>query len=399
MSFSKVRITSILSALLLFLMISSEVRSQGWTSPFSWNNYIFDARVAALGQSTATLKNPSAYHINPAVPFNNGTITASSYLLSTTPFIYEYYPGGSSLYSPAIGYSSGNFSYAVMLDQTSYSYYSPFTTDLIQIMHNSSLLRFQLGYQISERFYAGAGLVYSSVSLSINPEVSVGGNNQIDANAWGLTFGAYYQDQIETSLFRFRPQVGLSLNDLSTGFEFEGSTIREHLPGQIRLGIGMDISSRQERYNLPMFGIGLYTGFSKYLSRWEYDPETGETLSPSGFEALFTTWNSITKFDGLNTFEITLGEQISASLGIEVNLLETLYLRYGLIGGADRWVRPQHGLGFEVDFYYVAIAVTNMSYHSSEDWLPQDDITTVQATVRIPIDGKPRNSLVSQLFR
>lgn len=390
-----IRLSLFSFVLLLFLTLSTDVRSQGSSSPISWHNIVYDARIAALGQSTASLMNRSAYQLNPAIPFEEGVLTASTYLFSTTPFTSEFVSDGPSLYSPAIGYSAGKFSYMAMFDHTTFSY--PDVPGFNGGKFTSSMLRLQLGYQISENFYTGAGFVYSSINSPTT--LSVGGEIDGNASAWGFSFGAYYLNQFETDRFKFKPQAGLSLNDLSTGFEFEGSDVREQMPGQIRFGLGIDISSQRERFNLPLFGVGIYTGFSKYLSRWEYNPESNEIDSPSGFEALFTTWNSISRFDGVNTEEITLAEQISTSLGIEFNLLETLYLRYGILGGADYWVRPQQGLGFEIDMYYVALAITNISYQSSERWLPMDDTTVIQATFRIPLDGKPRNSLIRHIIK
>ncbi|MCH8568619.1 MAG: hypothetical protein LAT67_10160 [Balneolales bacterium] len=387
---------SILFAAACLLILGSESRAQGFTSPISWHNVVFDARVSALGQSTAALHNGSAYQMNPAVPFENGVIRASGYLFFSTPFTSEFTSNGPNLYSPAIGFSSGRLSYMVMLDQTTYTI--PTSQWVRGGDITNTLLRFQVGYQLNERFSLGAGYVYSSYNSptgSLNMGSGVDGN----ASAWGLTFGAYFTDHIETSAVRFTPQAGLSLNDLSTGFKREGFAPREQMPGQIRLGFGMDINSIETRYNLPLFGGGVYTGFSKYLSRWETDPDTFDNTSPSGFESLFTSWNSINRFDGMGFTPITLGEQISASMGLEAHILQTLYLRYGILGGADFWVRPQHGLGIEIDLYYIALSVTNISYHSSDRWLPQDDVLTFQATVRVPIDGKPRNTLLTQLLR
>ena len=204
-----------------------------------------------------------------------------------------------------------------------------------------------------------------------------------------------------TFRFQFNSQVGLSINDLSKGFDFEGiSGSDTNLPGQIRLGLGIDISSNTLRCDRHLFGAGIYTGLSKYLARWEYRDGTTEIKSGSGFDALFTTWNSAEVFSGSEMVNISLGEQISTSLGLELHFLETLYLRYGIIGGADYWIRPRHALGAGIDFYYLSLSISHLNYHSSDRYGPQaqDNATFVQATFRVPIDGNPRDSLLRRLL-
>lgn len=108
-----------------------------------------------------------------------------------------------------------------------------------------------------------------------------------------------------------------------------------NLPGQIRLGLGLDFSSKSLHLNQSIFGGGIYSGFSKYFARWEKDDALSQISTPSGFESLFTTWDSFKIYPPSHTEEITLAEQISTSIGFEFHFLETLYLRYGIIGGSD----------------------------------------------------------------
>lgn len=385
----------ILVGIVLLALLSADGLAQSFTSPISWHHTVYEARVSALGQSTAALHNNTSYHMNPAIPLESGVLSASSFLFSTTAFQSPAVSDGANLYSPSVGFSHGKFSYSAIIDFTSFSI-PPIDSESGNLDISNRLLRFQTGYRFNENFSAGIGFLYSSyqsTEFSFNNETYGG-----DASAWGITAGAHYQNQFESNNFLYLPQIGLALNDLSNGFDFESSDMNEtNLPGQIRLGLGLDISSKNFRHNRPLFGGGIYTGFSKYLARWETEDESSIT-SPSGFEALFTTWNSFERFDGTEMVEISLSEQISTSIGFELHFLETLYLRYGIIGGSDYWIRPQNGLGAEIDLYYISLAVTHLNYHSSERWGPQDSSTYVQASFRIPIDGQPRDTLLGRLF-
>ncbi|MEX0662939.1 MAG: hypothetical protein WEA58_02195 [Balneolaceae bacterium] len=381
--------------IVLLALLSADGSAQSFTSPISWHHTVYEARVSALGQSTAALHNRTSYHMNPAIPLESGVLSASSFLFSATAFESTVIPDGASLHSPSIGYSSRGFSYSVLMDYT--SFINTHEPNSGGGNYSNSLLRFQTGYQINESFSIGAGFLYSfykSPIFNFNGE-NFGG----DATAWGINLGGYYRNQFESDSFDFRPQAGLSLNDLSDGFNFESTEMNEiNLPGQIRLGLGLDISSKNLRHNRPLFGGGIYSGFSKYLARWEMDGQSSQITSPSGFEALFKTWTSFERFNGTEMVEISLGEQISTSLGFEFHYLETFYLRYGIVGGSDYWIRPQNGLGAEVDLYYLSLAVTHLNYHSSDRWGPQDNSTFVQATFRLPIDGQSSDTLLSRLF-
>jgi len=379
--------------MIFLILICDDSLSQSYTSPIPWHHTAFEARVAALGQSTAALSNESAYHMNPAIPSEKGVIQVSTFLFSTTPF--DLPQGGADLYSPAVSYSSGKFTYSAMADYTLFSVPAEFNDNLED--YSNRLLRFQAGYKLSENFSLGAGFLHSSYSSPV-----IVFNNQDlggDATAWGIDLGLFYRNQIINNDFTLKPQLGLSLNNIGPVFDYEANGMSDaNLPGQISLGFGFEAVSNRLSYNKPIFGAGIYSGFNKYLSRQELEENATELSRPGGFEALFTTWNSFERFIGSQNEVISLVEQISVSVGLEFQLLETLFLRYGILGGADDWVRPQNGLGAEADFYYVSLAVTHLNYHSSDRWGQQDNSTYVQVTFRIPLDGRQRDTIINSLF-
>lgn len=357
--------------------------AQGGLSLISWHHDVYEARVEALGQSSAALFNGSTFHMNPAVPLESGVVNSSSFLLSNTLSRSEFLPEGIDLYNPAISYSDGQFAFSASLDYTNQS-------DIF----TNRLFRLHTGYRITTNFSLGAGLSHSIFKIIPN-------NNTLDnirSTAWGISVGAHYQNSLESNYFYFSPQVGFTLNDLSSGFQDDWGT----MPGQIRLGLGLDISSKYTLLNQSVWGGGIYTGFAKYLSRPEQHEDVFQAKIPSGFEAIFTTWNSFKIGTGIGTVieteEISLAQQISRSIGVELHFMNTLFLRYGIVGGAERWMRPQHGIGAELNLYYVSLAITHVNYHSSRHYSPQNNKTSVQTTFRIPVDGQPRDTLLGRLL-
>lgn len=399
-----------LSGMLFLLLLTSDGFSQVFTSPIQWHHSIYEARVSALGQSTAALHNGTSYHINPAIPLENGVLNFSSFLLSTSAIESPTIPDGAKLYSPSVSFSHGRFSYSAIVDYASFTIPPDLGPGIPQEYKDASnrLFRFQTGYQINDNFSVGVGISHSSYSSPIfeDSEYESGG----DATAWGLSGGMHYQNQFESDRFHYVPQAGFSLNDLSNGFEYETEgPNRIHMPGQIRFGLGFSVSSKILHLNRSLYGGGIFAGFSKYLARLEVkhpnDPEELQISTPNGFKALHSTWNGFEIYGEA----VPLTKQISTSVGVELHILEALYLRYGTVGGADLWIRPENGLGAEIDLFYISLAITYLNYHSSEydhwtygpfdrRWGPQHNSTFVQATFRVPIDGHSRDTLLSRLF-
>jgi hypothetical protein len=354
--------------------------AQGYLSLISWHHDVYEARVEALGQSSAALFNGSTFHMNPAVPLESGVVNSSSFLLSNTLFRSDFLPEGIDLYNPAISYSDGQFSFAASLDYTNQS--DTFT---------NSLFRLHAGYRITNNFSLGGGLSHSIFKIKPNDNYTL---DNYRSTAWGISVGAYYQNSLESNYFHISPQLGFTLNDISSGFQDDWGT----MPGQIRLGLGLDISSKYTRLNQSVWGGGIYSGFAKYLSRPEQHEDLFQARIPSGFEAIFTTWNSYRISAGIETEEVSLAQQISRSIGVELQFMNTLFLRYGIVGGAERWMRPQHGIGVELNLYYVSLAITHMNYRSSRHYISQNNKTSVQTTFRIPVDGQPRDTLLGRLL-
>lgn len=91
--------------------------------------------------------------MNPAIPLENSVLSASTFLFSTRAFESLSSPEGANLYSPAVSFSQGKFSYSAMIDYTSISVPREFNFDGVNF--SNRLIRFQTGYQINDKFSLG----------------------------------------------------------------------------------------------------------------------------------------------------------------------------------------------------------------------------------------------------
>jgi hypothetical protein len=263
----------------------------------------------------------------------------------------------------------------------------------------NTMVKLHAGYAFTETFSAGAGFTYSSFTAT--PIIDVSVHNEINSSAWGLSLGLYYRDDFSLGGMNLTPQAGLSFNDLSTGFDDERFDITQPMPGQIRLAFGLDTRSEVMWMDRPAFSFGVYTSLNKYLARVDFDEETDEPNVPSGFEAVFTGWRPVSYFDGvqMQMAELSVGDQISASIGVEAGLAETLFLRFGRFGGAERWAESHTAFGAGIDFYFVSFDLTHIRYDETNDLVrPLQNATTFSVTARIPLDGQPRNTLLGRWF-
>lgn len=202
----------IIFVIILISSIPGIVPAQSFTSPIHWHHAIFDSRVSALGQSTAALSNRSAYNINPAIPLEGGMLIITNYIPSTTAFDSPLQANGVKLYSPSVGYNLNRLSLSALIDHSSYSLKPEFGGG----NYVNTLVRFQSGYQVNQYFSIGAGFIFSSYDspiITIEDEKYMG-----PARAWGISIGGLFKNEWETSTFRFTPQIGLALNDISSGF-------------------------------------------------------------------------------------------------------------------------------------------------------------------------------------
>ncbi len=382
----------------IVLILPAGLMAQSFNSPIGWHHNDFDNRAASLGQSTSALFNPSSHSLNPAVPLpEEGVLYLNSPLLTTGVYAQEDPQfEGISLFNSSAAYSVSGFTFRLMVDRSSQSYFyfhgaEPFPVDFINTM-----AKLHAGYAITETFSAGVGFTYST--FTDEPRIAIR-RDTVEATAWGFSLGLFYRDEFQMQGFNLSPQAGLSFNDLSTGFSEERFNENEPMPGQIRLAFGLDTRTNALWLDRPAFSLGVYTSFNKYLSRSDFDSETGEVTVPSGFEAVFTGWSPVRRFDGMGVMEIPLRDQISAGLGVEAGLAETMFFRFGRFGGADFWTESYTSAGLELDLYYISFGVSHIWYDETDQFaFPLENATNFSVTARIPLDGQPRNTVIGRLL-
>jgi hypothetical protein len=303
---------------------------------------------------------------------------------------------GITLFNPSAAYAVSGFTFRLMVDRSFYTSQLFTHSQVFDLEFVNTMTKFHAGYAISETISAGVGFTYSTFTNETLIDV---GRENLEASAWGLSLGLFYRDEFLLDGFNVSPQLGLSFNDLSTGFSPENSNENEPMPGQIRLAFGLDTRSEALWLDRPALSLGIYTGFSKYLARSDFNSEAGEVTVPSGFESVFTGWKPVSRFDGVGTTKIPVGEQISASIGVEAGLAETLYFRFGRFGGAELWAPSHSSAGVGLDLYYLSLGVSHVWYQDTEQFIsPLENATNFSATARIPLDGQPRNTVIGRLL-
>ena len=388
-------LSSIIAFIVLFL--PAGLMAQSFTSPIGWHHNDYNNRAGALGQTTSALSNMNGHSLNPAAPLpEQGTFYFNSPMFFTSPYEQDVSDFRTRLFNPTLAYSTSNFTFRVTLDRSKFTRQDLTGAGFQEIEQKSSLARVNVGYAFSDRFSVGAGFTYASYSFKIRPELQ---QQDRDGNAWGLNLGIHYRDQFNVGGVSVSPQAGLSFSDLSSGFGFDPMEWPAAMPGQIRLAYGFDLNSALRWLERPVFSFGVYSSLAKYLARSDIDPESNEVSFPSGFEAVFTGWKPVTRFDGMGYAEIPVRDQISAGIGIEAGLAETLFFRFGQFGGAEFWTETHTSAGIELDLYYLSFGVNRIWFDDTDRFAdPLKTTTNFSFSARIPLDGQPRNTVIGRLL-
>ncbi|MCH8557933.1 MAG: hypothetical protein LAT84_08930 [Balneolia bacterium] len=388
-------LSSIIVSILLFL--PADLIAQSFTSPIGWHHNDYDNRTGALGQTTSALSNMNGHSLNPAAPLpEQGIFYFNSPMFFTSPYEQDVSDFSTRLFNPSLAYSISNFTFRATLDRSKFARQDLTAAGFQEIEQRSSMARVNVGYAFSGRFSVGAGFTYASYAFKIRPELQ---QQDREGNAWGLNLGIHYREQFSIGGVRVSPQAGLSFNDLSSGFDFDPLEWPAAMPGQIRLAYGFDIKSASSWLERPLFSFGVYSSFAKYLARSDIDPETDEVTFPSGFEAIFTGWKPVTRFDGVNYATIPVRDQISTGIGLEAGLAETLFFRFGRFGGAEFWTESSTSAGIELDLYYLSFGVNRIWFDDTDQFAETLNTTTnFSFTARIPLDGQHRNTVIGWLL-
>ena len=241
----------------------------------------------------------------------------------------------------------------------------------------------------------------STSSGSLLSEQRVG-----NTTAWSLDVGAQYQQTIPVNEQLFvTPGIGFSITDFGKGVNYYRPQERysDPLPGIMRLGMGALLETSEEVYGKKKIGIRASTDISKTLNRREevYVNSVYEYRAMNPFEELIDTWKSYEYFDGQRFNTIPVGEQFWFHYGIELQALESFFLRWGHQKAPEYDdLNTYRAIGLGIDVYYF---VFDYSFHWPKKGNDLDKSYHLygphwQVTARFPLDGNHPDTILSRFF-
>ena len=350
-------ITTLLLGLILLLPFKSADAQVGITAvPFLQIEP--DSRATGMGNTgVAIADNASAVFWNPAgLAFQNQnqvSLTHANWLPAfNADLFYDYLVG--TYHIDGIGTIGGHITFLNLGEQT--------RTDETGVelgRFNSFEISSGLsyGFQISDNFAVGTGVrfIYSSLAdgrvsgQEINPGASVG----VDLSA------LYKSNTFDVANRQASFNAGINLSNIGPGIQYTDNAQKDPLPTVLRAGWA---------YKMNIDGNGVNTltlsnDISKVMARTERVGGEGsqEFESMGVFEALFNSWGSYERFNGTETVNVSLGQQLMYGFGLEYWYDELFALRSGYYyehpeNGNREFITLGAGLRyniFGVDFSYI----------------------------------------------
>lgn len=359
-----------------FLWISclgvSVTMAQNNSSFYSWQHQSFISETASLSMSNAALMQ----FINPAVGGENQRIQFTSNIGSTTPYSFNEFNYSPSLATFRLAYSLHQHSVSLSADH--------FSFDIMNQKGNrQQAFRLHYGYQLNQRFSIGVGTGLNKWYMpEMLDESSFGGYPERNASNLFVDAGIYYEGDWSGSDFLYKPVLGVSVNNVGRYFELEMGNVAYYSPQatQLRWSMGLQSETQSEWRGRSWIGTNVYLGFNKYFARNNDNP----TDKSHGLVDLFKNWGSY-EVRSYPTSRVSARDQIATGIGVEFVVLQTVSLRYGVMSGAERWVRSQRSMGFGLDFNYFTFNVTKINYRSDANWDTSSENLFYEISVNLPI--------------
>jgi hypothetical protein len=214
------------------------------------------------------------------------------------------------------------------------------------------------GFRISDNFALGTGLRYIYSSLA---DGEVGGQSINPGSSIGVDLSALYKTNPFTVANRQANfNLGFNLSNVGPGIQYTDNAQKDPLPTMLRAGWA---------YTMDLDGNGLNTitfsnDVSKIMARNERvgtDSEDPEYERMSVVEALFNSWGSFERFNGTETVDVSLAQQLMFGFGLEYWYDNLFALRTGYYyehpeNGNREFITLGAGLRyniFGVDFSYL----------------------------------------------
>lgn len=350
------------SILLLLLPVGNAAAQVGITAvPFLQIEP--DSRATGMGNTgVAIADNASAIFWNPAgLAFQNQSqisLTHANWLPAfNADLFYDYLVG--TYYVEGIGTIGGHITFLNLGEQTRTD-----ETGLNLGRFNSFELAAGLsyGFRVSDNFSLGTGLrfVYSSLANGL-PDRSVSGQEINPGSSLGVDLSALYKtDPFMVGNRQANFSAGFNLSNLGPGIQYTDNAQKDPLPTVLRAGWAYKMNIDANGVNT----ITLSNDISKVMARNERlgsDPDNPTYETMGALEALFKSWGSFERFNGTETVDVTLAQQLMLGFGLEYWYDNLFALRTGYYyehpeNGNREFITLGAGLRyniFGVDFSYL----------------------------------------------
>ena len=318
-----------------------------------------DSRASGMGNTgVAIADNASAIFWNPAgLAFQNQSqisLTHANWLPAfNADLFYDYLVG--TYHVDGIGTIGGHITFLNLGEQTRTD-----ETGLELGRFNSFEISAGLsyGFRISDNFAVGTGLRYIYSSLA---DGSVSGQDISPGSSIAVDLSALYKTNpfsVGDRMANFN--AGINLSNIGPGIQYTDNAQKDPLPTMLRAGWAYTMDLDRNGLNRITFANDI----SKVMARNERigsDPENPEYETMGVFEALFNSWGSFERFNGVETVNVSLAQQLMFGFGLEYWYDNLFALRTGYYyehpeNGNREFITLGAGLRyniFGVDFSYL----------------------------------------------
>ena len=366
-----------------------------------------NARSRALGEATVALRGyAGAAQVNPATLGRAGFIQAGTDLSRAFAFRTPWPYTEGWIASPsvdvkvdrwALGYQYKDFG-----SDYEISYYSgdgvDYATSPIDIHDYAHKLA--AAFDLRPNFTVGLGVNWirsEELNFFAGGLDESGALSKQTTNSFSLDLGVFYERGVSVPYARLRPSLGWSLTDFGPTVRYGDQDLRYPLPMTMRGGAALQAETAAQVWGRPLFSLGFYGQLSKVLLQTDF--LTGDFETDGPFRALFSTWGPYDvsiNGDGSETVTVSTLDQISTQRGMEVSLINILYLRSGFFyesrynGG-----RKYASGGWGIDLYYLALDRT-WANRREDDF---GDLSFWKLTARVPLGGEAEGNFWPDLLR
>ncbi len=312
-----------------------------------------DSRAPGMGNTgVAIADNASAVFWNPAgLAFQDGTqisFTHANWLPNfNTDLFYDYLVGRH--YIDGIGTFGAHITFLNLGEQVQ----TDETGREIRTFSSYEIASgISYGFKLNDNWALGTGLrfIYSRLVPS---GIDVGGQTARNGTSVGLDLAALYRSNYFDSFgFNSRFSAGMNLSNIGPAVQYTDNPQKDPLPTLLRLGIAYELELDNDGINT----VTLASDVSKIMAR---NDTTGRAMGV--VEALFSSWDTYTRFDGQDFVDVPLAEQFMYSVGLEYWYASQFAIRTGYFyeapnNGDRQFISFGAGLRyniFGVDFSYL----------------------------------------------